>query len=119
MNFTYETEMSISRLSELLYRTLQWGDELSSPGFREKLAPWVKTDSDVGLLSDEIVSLGLTDELSELAIKRRIAKSPKILGLLSLHGEKSQAFISSRNRDVLVIQNHRGVGDNVAGFIPG
>lgn len=92
-------------LSGVIYDMIKHEIVLSVDNFKDKLKGWVVDDITMQAISNEISKLELTDDLSELAIKKKVLASPEIKILI----EKIQP-VSSEN---IIIQNHSGSGDNV------
>ena len=95
------------------YDIFKSGLKLSAARLKEHLGKWLNEDVVAEAIAAELTKLGLNDEMSEMAITRRIEQSPEIVNLVRDINAAVAASASSRiNR---VTQNHSGSGDNVAG----
>lgn len=94
-------------LSGVIYDMIKYEINVSADNLKEKLKDWVIDDTALSTISNEISKLELTNDLSELAIEKRVLASPEISNLIEtiqpvFHGSTT-------------IQNHSGTGDNIAG----
>mgnify|MGYP003654782396 CR=1 FL=1 len=95
------------------YDIFKSGLKLSAARLKEHLGKWLKEDVIAEAVAAELAKLGLNDEMSELAIARRIEQSPEIANLVrDINAVAAVSAPSTINR---VTQNHSGSGDNVAG----
>ena len=95
------------------YDVFKSGLKLSAGMLKERLAQWIKEDFVAEALAQELTKLGISDEMSEVAITRRLSQSPAIAGLIS--EINSKVAIVATSTITSVTQTHSGSGDNVAG----
>lgn len=77
---------------------------LTASNIKKKLQNWIIDDSVAKDMEKELQKLQISDEMSESVIERKISESEKFLELM-------KTITSSPT----IIQNHSGIGDNVAG----
>jgi 6-phosphogluconate dehydrogenase len=97
--------LTISILSSAAYEILKTGVKFTTNSIKEILKNWILDDISAGTLAIELENLGLSDELSEKAIQRKIEQSHKITDLLQT--------MQSSPQIINITQNHSGTGDNV------
>lgn len=95
------------------YDIFKCGLKLSAAKLKEHLSQWIKEDIVAEALATELSKLGLNDEMSELAIARRIEQSQEMAKLICDLNVKAE--ISAPSMITSVTQHHTGSGDNVAG----
>jgi hypothetical protein len=91
-------------LSSFLYDMLKHRVSLSAKHIKENLQGWLIDDSVARSIERELSKLQLTDEMSEVAIARKLAISDELTALLK-----------SVQPSIQNTQIHTGAGDNVAG----
>jgi hypothetical protein len=92
-------------LSGIAYDIIKCGMQLTADNLQDGLREWVINDSLVSVLTTELNKLGLTNEMSESAIERKILTSNELISLI-----ENIKPISEGNT---IIQSHSGSGDNV------
>ena len=92
-------------LSGIAYDVLKCGMLLTADNLKDRLRDWVIDDSILSALASELKGLGLTDEMSESAIEKRIIASPELILLLE--------NIKPMSEGNTIIQYHNGSGNNV------
>jgi len=92
-------------LSGVAYDMIKCGVILSADNLRENLKDWIIGNTELSGITNELNKLSLTDEMSALAIEKRITASPELKLIL-----ESIKPISEGNT---IIQHHSGSGDNV------
>lgn len=95
------------------YDVLKNGLKLSAERLKERLGQWIKEDVVAEAVAEELTKLGINDEMSEVAITRRLEQSTEIAGLIREINAK--AAIVAPSTITNVTQTHSGSGDNVAG----
>lgn len=100
-------------IASTVYDLLKHGLKLSADVLKGRLGQLIKEDLVAEAIATELTKLGINDELSEVAINRRLEQSPSISTLIrdinANSGVVAPSTISS------VTQTHSGSGDNVAG----
>ena len=99
-------------IASTVYDVLKRGAQLSGDILKSRLSSWIKDEVIADALATELAKLNINDELSELAINRRIESSQQLLTLLQEINTKAATAPSAINT---VTQTHNGNGDNVAG----
>lgn len=95
------------------YDIFKAGLKLSTDQIKKSLGKWLTDDVIAERLAAELNNLNLNDDLSELAIAKRIDKSSAITKII---GEiNANAATVSTSSITKVTQHHNGTGDNVAG----
>tara|TARA_R110000824_G_scaffold26407_1_gene90735 strand:- start:1006 stop:1329 length:324 start_codon:yes stop_codon:yes gene_type:complete len=102
----------LSIVSETIYRHLQRGGGLCP---EEMAALFSIGKIDAALMSTSARDVCLSDEMSALAIMRRITKNPELSNAIS--GMSMCYAMASTAHGVKVIQEHNGTGDNIAGTL--
>lgn len=92
-------------LGGITYDIIKCGATLTLDSFKDKLKNWVIDEPTLVKLTSELNSLNLTDEMSALAIERKIAATSEISEILKT--------IKPASESNTIIQNHSGTGDNV------
>lgn len=100
-------------IASLAYDILKSGAQLSAGILKDRLKNWVKEEVIADAMASEITKLGINDELSELAINRRLEGSSQLLDLIREINAK--AGLVAQSTVTTVTQTHSGSGDNVAG----
>jgi hypothetical protein len=100
-------------IASSVYDVLKHGLKLSAGMLRERLSEWIKEDVVAEAVAEEIAKLGINDELSEVAITRRLEQSPAITGLI--RDINAKVAVVAHSTITNVTQTHCGSGDNVAG----
>lgn len=95
------------------YEILKRGLVLSAGILKDRLGQWIREDVVADAVAAELINLGINDEMSEVAIARRIEQSPVIQSLI--HDINANASVVAQSANTNVTQNHSGSGDNVAG----
>lgn len=95
------------------YEILKTGFVLSAGKLKERLGQWIKDEVVAESVAAELIRLGVNDEMSEIAIARRIEQSPVITSLI--HDINANASVVASSSITTVTQTHSGSGDNVAG----
>lgn len=95
------------------YDVFKNGLKLSAGVLKERLSQWIKEDVVAKAVAEELNKLGISDEMSEVAITRRLDQSPAMTGLISEINSKVAIVATSTITNVT--QTHTGSGDNVAG----
>lgn len=93
-------------LSGAVYDMIKRGVSLTAGNVKKKLKGWIIDEPVAQAIEDELSKLQLSDESSEIAIERKIAGSEELTALVAA---------IKPNTSIDVVQNHYGVGDNVAG----
>lgn len=99
--------LSASILSGIVYDCIKKGIKISADKLKERLRNWLIEDDLALLLSNELNELQLDDEMSEIAIERKISSSGKLLNLVN--------NVNKSNKNNNISQVHYGTGDNVGG----
>lgn len=100
-------------IASTIYDVLKRGAQLSGDILKSRLGSWIKDEVVADALATELAKLNINDELSELAINRRLENSSQLLTLLQ--EINAQAAIAAPSTINTVTQTHSGSGDNVAG----
>ncbi|PRY64435.1 hypothetical protein B0H98_10596 [Vreelandella songnenensis] len=100
-------------IANAAYDVLQNGLKLSAKRLKERLGQWIREDVVAGALSEELTVLGINDEMSEVAITRRLEQSSKIMSFIGDINANSTLVAPSTITNVT--QTHSGSGDNIAG----
>lgn len=100
-------------IASTIYDVLKRGAQLSGDILKSRLGSWIKDEVVADALATELAKLNINDELSELAINRRLENSSQLLTLLQEINAK--AAIAAPSTINTVTQTHNGSGDNVAG----
>lgn len=100
-------------IASSVYDVLKHGLKLSAGMLKERLSEWIKEDVVAEAVAEELAKLGINDEMSEVAISRRLDQSPAITGLIRDINAKTAVVAHSTITNVT--QTHSGSGDNVAG----
>lgn len=100
-------------IASTVYDVLKRGAQLSGDILKNRLSNWIKDEVIADALATELAKLNINDELSELAINRRIESSQQLLTLLQEINTK--AAITAPSAINTLTQTHNGNGDNVAG----
>lgn len=95
------------------YDLLKRGLTLSAERIKNCLGQWIKDDVVAEAVAEELAKLGINDEMSEVAIARRLEKSPEVTGLI--HDINAKVAVVAPSTITNVTQTHSGTGDNVAG----
>ncbi|MFW7342971.1 hypothetical protein MID00_02710 [Alcaligenes sp. NLF5-7] len=100
-------------IASTIYDVLKRGAQLSGDILKSRLGSWIKDEVVADALATELAKLNINDELSELAINRRLENSSQLLTLLQEINAK--AAIATPSTINTVTQTHNSSGDNVAG----
>lgn len=95
------------------YDIFKAGLKLSSDQIKKSLGKWLIDDALAERLATELKNLELNDELSELAIAKRIEKSSAITKIIGEINASTATVATSTITNVT--QHHNGTGDNIAG----
>ncbi|EFG6858449.1 hypothetical protein OM222_003820 [Escherichia coli] len=98
--------LSSAILSGIVYDMLKHHVSITATSIKEKLKNWVIDEAIAPALAKELEKLSLNDEMSEIAIERKLLDSSEIQKILS--SIKPHAA-------TVIIQNHSGTGDNIGG----
>lgn len=97
--------ISSAVLSGILYDLLKNKVLLTAGNIKESLKGWAVDQVLAELVEQELVSIGISDQMSEGAIASKIEASPELMSLLSnIPQYKSQVTLQ-----------YTGSGDNIAG----
>lgn len=100
-------------IASTVYDVMKHGVKLSAGVLKERLSNWIKDDVVAEAVAAELDKLNINDELSEVAINRRLEQSPQISTLIQDINAKAAVIAPSTITNVT--QTHSGSGDNVAG----
>ncbi|MCS5516963.1 hypothetical protein NWF32_24735 [Pseudomonas qingdaonensis] len=100
-------------ISGVAYDIVKDGFLITADAVKEKLGRWIIQDAVAAEVAAQLSGLGITDELSLIAIERRIDAKPE-LGRL-IERINSNLSIVAPSSVTTVCQTHSGSGDNVAG----
>ncbi|CAH0268297.1 GapS6a family protein [Pseudomonas carnis] len=100
-------------IASSVYDVLKHGLKLSAGMLKERLGQWIKEDIVAEAVVEELTKLGINDEMSEVAIARRLEQSPAMTGLV--RDINAKVAIVATSTITTVTQTHSGSGDNVAG----
>jgi hypothetical protein len=100
-------------IASTVYDLLKHGLKLSADVLKGRLGQWIKEDLVAEAIATELTKLGINDELSEVAINRRLEQSPSISTLI--RDINANAGVVAPSTISSVTQTHSGSGDNVAG----
>lgn len=100
-------------IANSVYDIFKCGLKLSAAKLKERLGQWIKEDVVAEAVATELSKLEINDEMSELAIARRIEQSPEMAQLI--REINATAEVSAPSMISKVTQHHTGSGDNVAG----
>ena len=100
-------------IASSVYDVLKHGLKLSAGMLKERLGQWIKEDIVAEAVVEELTKLGIYDEMSEVAIARRLEQSPAMTGLV--RDINAKVAIVATSTITTVTQTHSGSGDNVAG----
>jgi hypothetical protein len=92
-------------LSGIAYDMIKCGTLLTLDSLRDNLRDWMFDEAAISELNTELNKLRLTNEMSEIAIEKRIETSPELVTLLEKFKPTSEGNT--------IIQSHSGSGDNV------
>ncbi len=92
-------------LSGIAYDIMKCGAILGVDDLKQRLRGWVISDSELIAMTYALNKLELTDEMSEIAIERKIVASDELKQLLE--------NIKPATEGNTIIQHHSGSGDNV------
>ncbi|MGN2430680.1 GapS6a family protein [Pseudomonas syringae] len=95
------------------YDVFKNGLTLTAQSIKERLGKWIKDDVLAEAIAAELAKLEVNDEMSEVAIIRRLDASQAFQGLV--RDINAQAALVAPSQVNTVNQNHSGSGDNVAG----
>lgn len=95
------------------YDIFKHGLKLTGQSLKERLAQWIKDDVLADTVAEELAKLKISDEMSEIAITRRLDESADFQGLI--RSINTQAALFAPSQINTVTQTHTGSGDNVAG----
>ncbi|EPE1247221.1 GapS6a family protein [Escherichia coli] len=98
--------LSSTILSGIVYDMLKHHVSITATSIKAKLKNWVVDEAVTPALAKELEKLSLNDEMSEIAIERKLLDSSEIQKILS--SIKPHAT-------TVIIQNHSGTGDNIGG----
>ncbi|KGK42055.1 hypothetical protein LH51_10175 [Nitrincola sp. A-D6] len=98
--------ITTSILASTIYDILKHSLALSGTNLKNRLKDWLVDDSTLTALENQISSLDLNSDMSELAIEKRLLVSGELLEIIET--------IKHYNATTIV-QTHSGSGDNVAG----
>lgn len=98
--------LSSAILSGIVYDMLKHHVSITATSIKEKLKNWVIDEAVAPALAKELEKLSLNDEMSEIAIERKLLDSSEIQKILS--SIKPHAA-------TVIIQNHSGTDDNIGG----
>lgn len=99
--------LSSTVLSGVVYDLVKGGLQVSTLTLKDKLKNWLINDHDIRVLAEQINEINMLEDLSELAICRKLEENSTIQSLIvNIQQDRS---ISNIN------QNHSGSGDNVGG----
>lgn len=99
--------LTASLLSGAVYDIFKTGLTFSVLTLKEKLKHWVIDEVNGASILTELEKLHLNDEMSEIAIERKIEASQELLQILST--------IKRVSAPSTITQIHSGSGDNVGG----
>jgi hypothetical protein len=100
-------------IASTVYDVLKHGASLSARVVKERLGKWIREDVVAEAVASELSKLQITDELSEVAINRRLEQSATISSLI--RDINANSTVVAPSSVTHVIQTHSGSGDNVAG----
>jgi hypothetical protein len=100
-------------IASAAYDILKRGAQLSAGVLRDRLGKWIKEEVLADALATELRKLDINEDLSELAINRRLESAPQLPALIKEINAKAGLIASSTV--TTVTQTHSGSGDNVAG----
>lgn len=92
-------------LSGAVYDLTKRQIKLTADNLKNKLSDWLLDDKTASTMASGLDKLQLSDELSEIAIERRIEKSEELVKLMN----------TIKPNNTTITQTHSGSGDNVAG----
>lgn len=92
-------------LSGIAYDIIKCGVLLTAENLKNRLGDWIIDGSKLSMLAIELNKLSLSNEMSELAIERKINDSSELMSLIKNIKPASESYT--------VIQSHSGSGDNV------
>lgn len=95
-----------SIISGAVYDMFKKGIAFTKDKISEKLSEFITNEESIKLISEKLSNLQVDDEMSEIAIKRKIDGDPEILKLIANLESKGTTTIN---------QQHLGQGDNVGG----
>jgi len=99
--------LTASLVSGAVYDIFKTGLTLSVLTLKEKLKQWTIDEMVGASIITELEKLQLNDEMSEIAIERKLDTSQELLNLISIVKTVSKANT--------ITQIHSGSGDNVGG----
>jgi hypothetical protein len=89
----------------VLYDLLKHGFTLTAGSIKRNLKDWVLSDDSAQAISEEIVKLNLTEDMSEKVIQKKITSSEQLMELIN----------TVKPATTTIIQTHNGTGDNIGG----
>ena len=95
-----------SLLSGLIYDLVKRGLTITAKSIKQHAKEWIIDDVLSESIEAEMKKLKISDEMSEVAIERRIKESANLMALI----DKIKP-----NSNTTIILTHSGTGDNVAG----
>lgn len=94
-------------LSGMVYDLVKNGIQVSTLTLKDKLRRWLISDSDIEILAKQINEISMLEDLSEVAICRKLQQNPTVQSLIvNVHQDQTVKNIK---------QKHTGSGDNVGG----
>lgn len=96
--------MSAAVLSGVIYDVLKYQAKVTGQALKSRLKEWVLDDDSADEIANEINGIGINQDLSEAAIKRKIQDSDRLAQLMKEIQPASQTNIN---------QIHNGTGDNI------
>ena len=92
-------------LSGFIYDMVKRSVAITASNIKNELKDWIIGDSVSIAVADELNKLKLSDEMSEVAIERRILESSELMELMRA--------IQPLQTSTIIQQHHNGEGDNV------
>ncbi|BBN63142.1 MULTISPECIES: GapS6a family protein [Pseudomonas] len=105
--------ITTSIIANSAYDVFKNGLSLTAQTVKERLGNWIKDDLLAEAVAAELAKLEVNDEMSELAINRRLDASPVFQGMV--RDINTQVALVAPSQINSVNQIHSGSGDNVAG----
>lgn len=100
-------------IASAVYDMLKQGIQLTAGALKERFGKWIKEDVLSETLASELEQLNINEDLSELAINRKLESSLLLPSLLQRINATAESITTSTITSVT--QTHSGSGDNVAG----
>lgn len=96
--------MSAAVLSGVIYDVLKYQAKVTGQALKIRLKEWVVDDNSAEEIAREINGIGIDQDMSEAAIKRKIQDSDRLAQLIKEIKPSNQTNIN---------QIHNGTGDNI------